>query len=222
MPGCRQRRFSLWGSVRRGPTRPSRACVDAGVNLRLSCAEWFPRGGRVERKAWIERRLWRLRYRACEECGRCPSQIAGLALCGVEGGPATRGSRHRHYPASPAVTMAPSNVAGKTRRLGGQLTGDLGADARVRKPRQAGAGGILKAHRQAVPRYGRRCGCEWLQCNHSAYCVSAGRRGGKTPVSGKVSRGGTRLSIGGRRFNPSGQGKVPETRLAQSSLTTGW
>jgi len=46
MPGYRQRRLSLWGSVRREPTCPSRAGVDTGVNLRLSGAEGFPHGGR--------------------------------------------------------------------------------------------------------------------------------------------------------------------------------
>ena len=53
--------------------------------------------------------------------------------------------RRRPRPWLRARGRARSTVAGRAWGLDGQLTGGLGADARVRKPRQAGAGGILKA-----------------------------------------------------------------------------
>ena len=104
-PGCRQRRFSLWGSVRRGPTCPSRAGVDRGNHLRFSGAEWFPlglMGTPRSSDAMGVSDLWLTRVRAvpAKECRRC-ARLGGNRTGDPRVAASSRGPRCLSWQAKP-------------------------------------------------------------------------------------------------------------------------
>ena len=106
-------------------------------------------------------------------------------------------------------------MAGKAWGLGGQLTGDLGTDTRIRE-RAEPEPGASEWQREAAPLCRSRAQIGCLQCNHHPAAGSVERVGCGFPSPGS-SQGAAQDRQEGCRFNPSGEGKVPVIRRGQSS-----